>query len=59
MLDLLDLAQLETRTLRINNEYFDLEKTVDEAFMILYHISDLKSISFEKIIEIDKEMFFR
>jgi signal transduction histidine kinase len=44
MLDLLDLAQLETRTLRINNEYFDLEKTVDEAFMILYHISDQKSI---------------
>jgi hypothetical protein len=29
MLDLLDLAQLENRSLRINNEYYDLEETIE------------------------------
>lgn len=58
MLDLLDLAQLENRSLKINNEYFDLEDTIEHAFAILSHISTQNRVALEKKIEFNKEVFF-
>lgn len=59
MLDLLDLAQLESRSLRINNEYFNLHDIVEQSFMILSHISTIKTISLEKKIEADQDGYFK
>jgi len=59
ILDLLDLAQLENRNLRINNQYFNLHDIVEQAFMVINHLSTHKSISLEKKVELDKEVFFK
>ena len=37
MLDLLDLAQVERGTFRVNNEYFDLRRVLGSAFDLLRH----------------------
>ena len=59
MLDLLDLAQLENRSLRINNEYYDLEDTIDKAFLILSHAAAQKNVVLEKKIGFNQEDFFQ
>lgn len=46
MLDLLDLAQMESHSLRINNNYFNLNEIIDQSFAILSHVSTMKKISF-------------
>ena len=46
MLDLLDLAQMESHSLRINNNYFNLNEIIDQAFMMLSHVSTMKKINF-------------
>ncbi len=46
MLDLLDLAQMESHSLRINNNYFNLNEIIDQAFMMLNHVSTMKNINF-------------
>lgn len=40
LLDLLDLAQFERGTFRINNEYFDLIQTFEKAFKTLEYLAD-------------------
>ena len=44
MLDLLDLACMESNTLKINNEFFNLRDVIDQAFIIVDHYAKLKSI---------------
>lgn len=51
MLDLLDLAQMESHSLKINNEYFNLNEIIDQAFTMLNHLSTIKKITFEKKVE--------
>jgi signal transduction histidine kinase len=51
MLDLLDLAQMESHSLKINNEYFNLNEIIDQAFTMLDHLSTIKKITFEKKVE--------
>ena len=48
MLDLLDLAQMESRSLKINNVYFNLIDLIDQAFTLVDHVSNMKQIALEK-----------
>lgn len=45
MLDLLDLAQMESRSLKINKTYFNLIEIIDRAFNLVDHVSTMKSIT--------------
>lgn len=40
MMDLLDLAQLENNTFKINKEVFSLFNVIKNAFMVVQHIAD-------------------
>lgn len=42
MMDLLDLAQLENNTFKINKEPFSLPELIKNAFMVVQHIADAK-----------------
>ena len=59
MFDLLDLAQMESHSLRINDNYFNLNEIIDQAFMMLSHVSNMKKISFEKKVDAEKERCFK
>jgi signal transduction histidine kinase len=59
MLDLLDLAQMESQSLKINKDYFNLNEIIDQAFMMLSHVSNMKKINFEKKVDTEKERFFK
>ena len=49
MLDLLDLAQMESKTLKIHNEYFNLFDVIAKAFMLVQHIANEKDIKLETV----------
>ncbi len=55
MLDLLDLAQMESCSLKINNDYFNLIEIIDQSFLMLCHVFDMKKITLEKKFDEDKE----
>ena len=59
MLDLLDLAQLENQTFKINYVDVDLLDVVTQAFAILEHYATLKHISFETSYEHEQAHLFR
>ena len=40
MMDLLDLAQMENNTFKINQEYFSLTDVIDKACAVVGHIAD-------------------
>jgi signal transduction histidine kinase len=44
MLDLLDLAQVESNTFRIRNKYFNLLEVIENAFMVVGHVAIDKNI---------------
>lgn len=44
MLDLLDLAQMESKTIRIHNEFFNLFEVIGKAFLLAEHIALEKNI---------------
>jgi signal transduction histidine kinase len=45
MMDLLDLAQLENNTFKINKELFSLPEVIKNAFMVVQHIADAKKVA--------------
>lgn len=53
MLDLLDLAQMEKSTFKLNKEFFSVPDTVKKSFGILQHIAERKNVKLE-IAEIPK-----
>lgn len=57
MHDLLDLAQFESGTFKISNEYFDLLQLIQRAFSMLEHFSSQKKITFSTHIESDSSCF--
>lgn len=59
MLDLLDLAQMESQSLKINKDYFSLNEIIDQAFMMLSYVSSMKKITFEKKVDAEKERCFK
>lgn len=54
--DLLDLAKLENNSFNINNEYFDLTKTIYEAFQIISYQATANNIELEAEIDDPKNM---
>ena len=42
--DLLDLAKIEKIKFKLNNEFFDLSKTISNAFQTLEYFSKVKNI---------------
>jgi len=56
--DLMDLAKLEKMKFELNNEFFDLTKTIKNAISTLGYFSKQKSIQPEFLIEKDFEPFF-
>ena len=51
MLDLLDLAQLEQQTFKINYSDIDLQDLIGQAFAIVEHHASLKHVIFETKID--------
>ena len=45
MMDLLDLAQMEKNTFKLNKTYFDMFKVIDKAFNLVQHISSKKKVT--------------
>ena len=46
--DLLDLGQIEKKSFQLNNEYFDLIQTIEQAFMISSGTAELKDVKLVK-----------
>ena len=45
MMDLLDLAQCENNTFKINTETFNLLKVIEDAFLVVQHFAKKKKVS--------------
>ncbi len=43
-MDLLDLAQMENNTFKLNKDFFSIFDVIDNAFKILSHVSQNKRI---------------
>lgn len=43
--DLLDLGQIESKSFQLNNEYFDLLKTIQKAFLVVNGAAEFKQVS--------------
>lgn len=59
MADLLDLAQLELNTFKLNKEFFSLFDAIEQVFSVLGHIAALKRVTLEvpQLSEEDQENF--
>jgi len=44
MLDLLDLAQMENSTFKLNKEYFSVQEVINSAFGVVNHIAEKKKV---------------
>lgn len=57
MFDLLDLAQVERGTFRVNNEYFDLTQVLKNAFDVLQHQASNKKVHLQTQFDTDAKFF--
>lgn len=58
--DLLDLGQIDKKSFQLNNEYFDLEQTIEKAFMMAQGSADLKKVQlFRAPIKDDERFLFK
>lgn len=44
-MDLLDLAQMENSTFKLNKSFVNISNIVQKAFNIVGHVADLKNVS--------------
>lgn len=49
MMDLLDLAQMENSTFKLNKEFFSIRNTIKKVFSVVGHIADKKNVQLVKI----------
>jgi len=47
MMDLLDLAQMENNTFKLNKSFFSLTEVIDKACLVVNHIAQKKEIKLE------------
>ena len=47
MMDLLDLAQADNNTFRLNEEAFSLRDIIQKAFKVVDHVAKLKNVALE------------
>jgi signal transduction histidine kinase len=57
--DLMDLAKLEKMKFQLNNDFFDLTKTINGAFGTLGYFSKQKKITPTLIIQEEIEPYFK
>ena len=56
MMDLLDLAQMENSTFKLNKDYFSIFDVIKRAFSLVSHVADKKKVVLEApIIQNKKE----
>lgn len=44
-MDLLDLAQMENNTFKLNKCYFSITEVIERAFSVVSHVADKKSVA--------------
>ena len=47
MMDLLDLAQMENSTFKLNKSYFSIFDVINRAFSLVGHVADKKQVTLE------------
>ena len=47
MSDILDLAQAESNTFKLQEDIFSLPKVIDDAFKVVAHLASLKKVTLE------------
>ena len=59
MLDLLDLAQIENNSFKINEEFFNLHEQIENSFNIVRHLADRKQVNliYPQLSEVESEIF--
>ena len=50
MLDLLDLAQMENSTFKLNKSYFSIFEVIQKAFSMVSHVAKKKNVALEEPI---------
>jgi signal transduction histidine kinase len=45
MMDLLDLAQMEKNTFKLNKDFFSIFEVIQKAFMLLSHVSNKQKVT--------------
>jgi signal transduction histidine kinase len=45
MMDLLDLAQMEKNTFKLNKDFFSIFEVIQQAFMLLGHVANKKQVN--------------
>lgn len=59
MTDLLDLAQTENNTFKVQEEIFELPKLIDDSFKMVAHVASLKKVKLEgPELNKDQQMIF-
>ena len=48
MLDLLDLAQMENSTFKLNKSYFSIFEVIKKAFSMVSHVAKKKNVALEE-----------
>ena len=46
-MDLLDLAQMEQSTFKLNKEYFSIFDVINRAFSLVGHVANKKNVALE------------
>ena len=59
MMDLLDLAQMEKNTFKLNQAYFSMFEVIEQAFKIVEHHADVKRVTlkFHEVLAADKNVY--
>ena len=50
MMDLLDLAQMENNTFKLNKSFFSVFDAIDKAFNVVSHVAQRKSVTLERSV---------
>ena len=59
MMDLLDLAQIENSTFKLNKDFFSLFDVIKKAFILVSHVSEKKKVELEcQRIENEQEVSY-
>ena len=53
MMDLLDLAQMENSTFRLNKSFFNISKIIQKAFGVVRHVAELKKIELVEEVAVE------
>lgn len=55
MLDLLDLAQMENNTFKLNKKYFSIFEVIQRAFSLVSHVANKKDVFLEEPVILNQD----